>query len=650
VLKKQNLKTYSQKSLLLVFIIALSFDVHCQELSQRLESIVKKNIDRAEQALPKMEQKMEEVGEFIRGQKNADQHYGQEGPSVNPLDKNGGHLDKDESWSEYVADSMVTLNRETFPQCLEPRLVAEYNGQHRYWDIPNIAMGLACEFNCHLHVPFVNPIYYTQHWKVISYYWPEYQISVNKSGAQMIDVDIVPEMRGELELYRKPTARKEDRDPEQIRGEDQQLDMLDRMGIPRSAYKDPTYHKEGEEYHLQQDGEVRYGSSMRTNVDAQSAHDRPDRYLGYDSSPKCLFNALNVKTDEKKVIHNRFDQGIYAVAARYPETRLMLDQRRYRLTSPQAMKLDDYKQETPLQFRESLCASWRMGSNQAVYGDLEKVDFKPVNSAAYRDYCLPGGYDLSLSMLYLENTPRLQADAARAVMSAIAFSSKQAQYARMNREPIRPNYYTMYEKRTSSSVDRYVGSGIKQIESNPGENNSKIVFVDKIQRIYPTQEMGKSNFDGEGGTDSANDRVSGKERGSHCFRPEDIPNWSSEGKTNVSEWPLGLMRDVRYHKGESRWAVWNRRVLCSCQIRSLPWGLGCLNLNDGDKPEAGFLGPIPFMQEMPPPFKKAIAPLKINANKKTPPSGGGPAYKGYDIPIVDIQQLGAGLSAPDMPN
>jgi hypothetical protein len=616
----------------------------------RVNQIIQKNIQRNINALPKMEQKIkDDIAPWVSTQKEQEGIDGIPGPEANPLDKLQGHLDQARSWNEYAVDSKVILSDETFPQCLEPRLVAEYEGSHKYVDPLNILTGLACEFNCHDHafLGLIDPVYQFQKWKAISYYWPEHQISINKSGAQMIDPDIVRENRGPQELYRQPTAQREDSDP--IRGEDVQLDMLDRMGFPRSQYKDPDYHKPGKDYQLQQDGEVRYGSSMRTNLDAQAAHKRPPFIQGWETSEACLFNALNVKTDKKKVIHNRFDQGIYAITARYPETRKTLDPKRYQYTSVQAIQLSQYKQDTPNQFRESLCASWRMASNPEVYGDLAKVGFTGVNDPAYKTYCLPNGEALSGSMTFLENTPRLQADAVRAVMSALYFGSDKQQLKQMNKEPVRPNWYTLYEKRENSSVPRYVGSGYKSVEFNPGENKSNVIFVDKMQRIYPTQPRGSGNVDGVGGESSEGMRQGIAQRGSHCFRPEDIPNWSSEGRTNVSEWPLGLTQDVRKHFGESRWAVWNRRVLCSCEIKSLPWGVGCLSLNSGDKEEAGFLGTIPLAGDMPPPFKKAIPPLRNLAEKKSPASGGGPDFKGLDIPIIDIGALGAGPSAPQMP-
>ena len=105
------------------------------------------------------------------------------------------------------------------------------------------------------------------------------------------------------------------------------------------------------------------------------------------------------------------------------------------------------------------------------------------------------------------------------------------------------------------------------------------------------------------GQSSKSFRTALGQRGSQCFRPEDIPNWSGEGKTNKSEWPLGLIGSVKDHFGETRWAVWNRRITCSCEDFGI--AAGCLNLNDGDNKESVFAGTLPAVKA-PPAFEKAI--------------------------------------------
>jgi len=283
-----------------------------------------------------------------------------------------------------------------------------------------------------------------------------------------------------------------------------------------------------------------------------------------------------------------------------------------------------------------------MGTNSEYYQELEKVGFQQKNDKSMMDYCLPGGYDLSGSMVATPGTPNLQADAARVAMAAVWFGSEESAFKKMNTDKKRTTKYSFYEKRKSSSVNRYVGD-----ETSPGENESKVVFLDKLQRIYPTQKD-SGDADGKMGASSKGFRTDQGQRGSQCFRPEDIPNWSSEGDTNKSEWPLGLQGSVEDHYGETRWAIWNRRIACHCEDFGLI--LGCLNMNDGDSDETVFAG-VKEVLEMPPAVKKAIPLIKGYANEQTPPDSPGNADNGLDLNdlTVDVAQLGSGKVNTQMP-
>jgi hypothetical protein len=616
-----------------------------QNTEGKLQDIVAENIDRA---FGKINDYVEDHGnDLSRIPKESGtgvKRYGHDSPDVHPVDKmpkpeQQGRLDETRSWNEYTADSRVILNDQTFPQCLEPRLIAEKkNGSVTIHDPLNAAYAAACAANCPQLLFVAN-----RNWQVVSYYWPEYQMSVNKAGSQMIDPDIVNENRGRQELYRLPTSFSED--TSQQRGQRQrQYQIVNQMGITSSKFKNPTWHRAPGEFFLRQDRELRYPSAMRPNAFWRAANNRRAFFAGYRFNETCLFNALDLPTGQKKVIANRYDQGIYALLARYPEIRKRTDPERYRYTSSEATNLNQYKNNSSstTQFRENLCASWRMGTNQRVYGDLEKVGFQSVNDKKYLDYCLPGGYSLSGSMVYPSNTPRLQADAARVVMAAIYFSNDSLnQISNMNRGGKRLSKFTLYSERKNSSVNRYVN-----FETNPGENESKIVWLDKLQRIYPTQPL--SDADGKGGESSAGARLGMAERGSHCFRPEDIPNWSSEGKTNKSEWPLGLALASKDHFGETRWAIWNRRIVCSCE--DFGWAGGCLNLNDGDQDEDKFAGTLGFTgQKMPPAFDKAIPKVRGLADQKSPPSGNPTAFNGFDLSSLGGDSKVAGSTMPIMP-
>ena len=432
----------------------------------RAEEIVKHNLERAYKALdPYAEKYGQKITEDAANEKERELTFGKLGPELNPLDKQGGHLNEAKSWNEYVTDSEIILNAETFPTCFEPRYIAEKKDrQLKPYDPLNALYAAACELNC----PYIPPTLFTpplnRNWQVVSYYWPEYQISVNKAGSQMIDPDIVGEGRGQKELYRNPTSIKEKNDPD--RGEKKQIGLVSQMGIPANdpqKFKDPSYHQATSRFHLQQDGELRYPSAMRPNAFWRAANARRRRFLGYKRNQNCLFNALDPPTSERKIIANRYDQGVFAILARYPEIRKNTDQERYRFTAPEETNLDKIKQKGGDQFKSTLCASWRMGSNPSVYGELAKVDFTPRTDDKFKDYCLPGGYDLSGSMLSTEGTPALQADAARVVMAAIWFGSTEGAFSNLNKDGKRTDQLTYYKKRANSKVPRYVG-----LEENPG--------------------------------------------------------------------------------------------------------------------------------------------------------------------------------------
>ncbi|HMO16593.1 MAG TPA: hypothetical protein PKA63_02195 [Oligoflexia bacterium] len=610
----------------------------------RAEKIVEKNVDRTYKVLNKfIDRHGERIAEEASNQKDREQRFGHPGPERNPLDRFNGRLDPVRSWNEYVMDSRVILKEETFPVCLEPRLIAEKKDGTVYpYDKLNSLYRLACEANC---LPsLLGP---NRNWQVFSYYWPEHQISVNRAGAQMIDPEIVQENRGPDELYRMPTSISEDTDNE--RGKIAQVRLLENMGIPATdaeKFKDPDYRRPTREFHLRQDGELRYPGAMRPNAFWRAANARLWPVFGYKTNPNCFFNAIDPPTSQRKIVANRYDQGIFAILARYPEVRRNTDRERYQYTSPAKINIEEYKDDNEKQFRESLCASWRMGTNQAVYGELGKLGFNAKVNRKYKDYCLPGGYDLSGSMVSTEGTPFLQADAARAVMAAIWFGSTNEQLRKMNSAGKRLSQFTFYQLRANSSVPRYV-----EQEENPGENKSNIVFIDKLQRIYPTQPIG-NEADGEGGRSSKGFRTDVGQRGSHCFRPEDIPNWSSEGRTNKSEWPLGIMTGVNDHYGETRWVVWNRRVACTCE----DFGLiplvtpACINLNHGDHEESVFVGTQPG-GSLPPGLEKSIPLLRGYANQTTKPEARGFSLQLWDLnsKSVDVGKLGAGYTKPKLP-
>ncbi len=625
-----------------------------QDINNRLKAIIQRNIQRTKQSIEKKEQEIkQDVGPFIKEQNSGKRKLkGTDSaafaPMENPLDKSGGHLDENTSWKEYQADSKIILNDMTFPRCMEPRLVAKGIGPITlYTDGLNKHYEIECKANC-FNPGTLDPSEWVEPWQVISYYWPQYQLSVNKAGAQMIDPDIVKENRGttsgeETGLYRGPTSNSEDTADNKRNREAQKKIMRD-LGLPVDEIEFPDYHKSGKETHLQQDGEIRYVSAMRPNAMWRAANQRPPIIPGWTVSPTCLFNALDPTTKDKKVIANRFDQGYFAIVARYPETRFKMDSKRYKKTSPYSRKLSEYKNSTPKDFLDSNCASYRLGSNQAVYGDLAKVGFKPKNDPSYKEYCLPGGYSLSGSMTSDRAAPRLQADAARVVMAAILFSAEGGEIGKMNSSKKRLPAFTKYLLSDTSVVPRYVS-----FEINPGENKSNIVFLDKLQRIYPTQPMTEGSSDGVGGASSeGGQRSTEGQRGSQCFRPEDIPNWSSEGITNISEWPLGLVQDVRKHYGETRWAMWNRRVLCACAFDGYA---GCLNQNSGDFKEDSFAGAKDFSgQQIPDPFTLALPVIKTLAEKKGPPSpSGGPTFAGFSMPAIDTSIRGSGPTFPIMP-
>ena len=605
--------------------------------SERHERIVKKNIDRT---YPLINDFVRRHGEKkavqVSQQKNRKNRFNNPGPEEHPLDQMGGKLDQAKSWHEYKMDSLTILNAETFPVCLEPRLVAERGN-----DTLN-ALNPAIASRCATKCPPL--LFYRQHWRVISYYWPQYQISINKAGAQMIDPAIVDPQEAGNKLYRIRTAQSED-NTDNRRHREKQLELLRQMGIPSSDFKNPEYHRAGQEFHLQQDGEVRYPRAMRPNAFWRAADARTMLPFGWVFNPACFYDALDPPTGKKKVVANSFDQGTYAVLARYPEVRKRTDGTRYRYTTPTASSLENYKHFTPPQFKQSLCASWRMQSNPQVYGALEKVGFSAQGGNRYKDFCLPGGLDLSGSMVHAESTPLLQADAARAAMAAIWFSSDSGQFRNFNQEDRRLPKFSLYENRDSRKRDRYVN-----LKTNPGENKSDIVFVDKIQRIYPTQPLG-GNPDGKGGASSKGYRTVAGQRGSYCFRPEDIPNWSSEDSTTKEEWPLGLHLGTEDHYGETRWAIWNQRVMCACEIISFS-GTGCSTVDDGDNDTEVFAGKLIAAGDLPKPLPEGIRGVKGFATREGAPSNRlaqGPDTEDLRHKIIDDIINQPGYTKPNVP-
>jgi hypothetical protein len=237
-------------------------------------------------------------------------------------------------------------------------------------------------------------------------------------------------------------------------------------------------------------------------------------------------------------------------------------------------------------------------------------------------------------MVQDKRAPKLQADAARAVMAAIWFSSDKGPFRDFNPENRRMSKFSLYRNRDWLPRPRYVGLAV-----NPSENKSNIVFADKLQRVYPTQNMG-GNQDAIGAPSSKTIRPVLGTRGSHCFRPEDIPNWSSVDDVTKNEWPLGLMRDSSHNYEETRWAIWNQRIFCACEVISFS-GTGCVTLNTGDHEEVPFAG-LPLVSgKLPEPLEEGIKRVRGLATRQGKPSNS--MRRGLDTIDLNAATLDTGF-------
>jgi hypothetical protein len=638
---------------LTIFSLTVSISVASEACAQnnshsRAENIVKQNIERTYNARERFMPKAEQIAERAANQKNRETYFGHKAAGRNTLARGDGKLTQAESWHEYQMDSLVIMDDETFPQCLEPRIIAQKkNGTIRKG--ANELLARICDAKCP-DWPLLG--YPNKEWIVVSYYWPQYQVSINQAGAQMIDPAII-ERQAPQKLYRRVTSLAEDR-TDQERNKQKQKELMERMTIKGNEFVDPDWHEGGRWLHLRQFRELRYARAMRPNAMWNAANQRSRSDRGWKRNKQCLFDALDAPTGRKRVFANSFDHDKYAVLARFPEFRKRIDPERYEFTGPRKVRLDEYRNDRGLSRLsrasssnlDTPCASWRMSSNRGVYRELDEIGVDEVSGNKYRDYCLPGGLDLSGSLVRPHTAPKLQADAARAAMAAIWFSQDSRNFRQLNPENRRLPKFSYYQSRHSGSLPRYVNG-----QTNPSENNSQIVYVDKLQRIYPTQPKG-GNADGRGGASSKSFRMVQGQRGSHCFRPEDIPNWSSEDRATRDEWPLGLLLGSDDHHEETRWAIWNKRVLCACDERAL-FGTGCMSFDEGDHDTEVFPG-MPGMdmngRELEEPFKEGVKAVKGLARKREYPAN--VTSRGFDyLPLryATIDEKQAGTTRPIMP-
>lgn len=593
------------------------------------EKAVRKNIDRAYKHLNSFARKYGKDAAEIATKRGKNRNLlGHQAPDRHPLDQFDGHLPAPVARVEYATDSAAMLSMHTFGSCLEPRLVTQRDGFPAP-DVANIHYGLACYSNCILLPLLIGRFDLAdQDWKVYSYYWPQTQIAVNKAGAQVIDPTMFGEQYGQR-LGRIRTSMTEFQAVEQ--GEQELQRYIENLGLDTSKFKDLPQRTPGREFFLQEDAsdwmsEIRYAGAMRTNVGWRAANARERLNDGWQPNDRCLFNALDPRTNEQRIVSYRYDQGVFGLYARYPEIRRLVDRKRYEATTIRAQNIQGAKADTS--FRDSLCASYRMQQLPNVYGGLERVGFeRGGNKQSHMDYCLPNGGELSGSMVSTADMPTIQADGVRATMAALVFGSEsmlqklgaqarssEAKFG-LNDNRLRINEFTLYQQRHSKNRNRY--SGTSYTNMAPYKGDYPIWALDKIQRISPLQRIsgadGKGPIAGSGpnadsgaGASQAIQRltqvVANAARGSQCMRPEDMPNWSSEDRFSTEEWPLGLDVDITKNYGESRWGIWNRRVLCTCER----WGFfaGCLNLNHGDYDQDNFAGVIQA-PTLPPPFEKA---------------------------------------------
>jgi hypothetical protein len=592
------------------------------------EKAVQKNVKRAYQRINSFARKYGKDAAEIATKRGKNRNlFGHQAPDRHPLDKYDGHLPAPVARIEYATDSVAMLSPHTFGSCLEPRLVTQRDGFPAP-DVLNAHYGVACYTNCILLPLLVGRLdLANQDWKVFSYYWPQTQIAVNKAGAQVIDPTTFGESYGQR-LSRIRTSLTE-------YGNEQAEEELQRyiknLGLETSKFKDLPQRTPGREFFLQEDAsdwmaETRYAGAMRTNVGWRAANARERLNDGWQPNDRCLFNALDPRTNEQKIVSYRYDQGVFALFARYPEIRKIVDLKRYEATTLPADNIQQAKNDKT--FQQSLCASFRMKQIPSVYGGLDRVGFKAGGGKqSHMDYCLPNGGELSGSMVSTSDMPTLQADGVRATMAALVFGSKSfldklgararsgtAKFG-LDDKTLRINEFTLYQKRHSKTRARYAGASYQNM--GPYKSEYPIWSLDKIMRVSPLQDIAGTdgqgpiagsgaNADSGGGASQAIQRltrvVANSARGSACMRPEDMPNWSSEDSFSRKEFPLGLDVDITKNYGESRWAVWNRRVLCTCER----WGFfaGCLNLNHGDYDQDNFAG-VTQWPALPPPFQKA---------------------------------------------
>ena len=601
----------------------------------RAEEITVNNIKRSYQLFNQFKkQHGESISSIPKLRGKERQLYGHQAPAQHPLDKYDGHLPNPVSWLEYITDSVTILQRETFNSCLEPRAVVEKVGAtivpHDLANAP--AFAVACMINCpSIDNPFpFNLTLLKQDWKVHSYYWPQNQVSVNKAGAQMIDPTMFGEQYGS-KLSRSVTQQTEKNGNEN--GENELNAYIKSMGIDTSVFKDLPKRVPGEELFLQDDwtsadDAIRFPGAMRPNAFWRAANARPRSQAGYSVNDRCLFDALDPPTKDNKIVSYRYDQGMFGLFARYPELRAIVDKKRYSATTIPSRTIREAAEDES--YKTNLCASYRMQQLGDLYTGLKRVGFSAGGSKpTHMDYCMPGGGELSGSMTANAYLPELQADALRAAMGMVVFGSQPMLRALagqsrgglsatgLNDDELRVNQFTLFRERHSKNRPRYYANGVAM---QPFGQQQPIVFLDKMQRIFPRQPL--ANADGRGGSalnsvyadagaGSAQAIVEFAKaramvtRGSHCFRPEDVPNWSGEDRFSKEEFPLGLSLDAFKHYGETRWAFYNRRIVCSCEVSSWPLGTGCLSVNHGDNEEDSFAGGLP-LPTLPPPFEKAI--------------------------------------------
>jgi hypothetical protein len=464
-----------------------------------------------------------------------------EGPEEHPWIK----ADKDkganpDSLEDYKKDSKNAWDRQNNLtqtwSCFEPQLVAvQYNCR-----VPPIAAEADLAAECFAHCCLDNILNWDdERWEVIQYWFPEHQAAVNNYARMRLDPTDVP---GDgSKFLRKQLLEKKKDDPEKkVKSE-----IEETWTMSLSEMKEPTREEPYKGQYQWQGATWDYNEHLsthlyRSHIAVETAKDRPESRLGWDSESKSIFDALAPPPDEKQHLHIWTEYSVFdALTTNDSFWFTVDDQRVKKLMQALLDRRGDFEQrarENPAFYQSKGKAAYRVGKWSDPYEPIKDIaEIEADNNEDLKEVVFKRGnelYPLTMTFAGFE-VPELTARAMAARRGFEIAGMKEMAKKMPGEEKARANTYTI-----------------------DGDDKSR--EIDKVQMIYPLLESGKT---------------------AECHRSQKLPGMLHQTeddwvKKNVPHDHMGYVKD---DFSDSAYMYWNKRVSCSCKMDGLTTGSIAMN-------------------------------------------------------------------------